>query len=136
MSETSSHPVCDSTSLAVCGDSVAGRALALLLQGVGCAAKFVPSTALDRPDSLAGVEVILLRLTPELSVHHRETLTKKLQNAAELHRIPIIQLAAVSETRQEKVPDKTQYTLAWPCSTEEILQSIATAQTRLCNGKK
>jgi hypothetical protein len=101
---------------------------------MGCTARFVPSTALDETDSLEGVDLVLLTLTPELSVHRRETLTKKLQDVTKLHRTPIIRLVAASEI-QEEASQKTRYTVSWPCSTEELLQSIGEIQSRSCKKK-
>ncbi len=67
--------------LAVCGDPVVGRALALLLRGSGYDTRFLPASSLSEPGSLEGIGLLLLAPTPELRVEQREVLLASLRDA-------------------------------------------------------
>ncbi len=116
--------------LAVCGDPVAGRAIALLLQGAGYDARFVPSPALGASSFLEEVEVVLLTLTSEPDAERRRIIGKAVRSAAETHGAPVLELVVASATLQEVARGDVEYVVLWPCSTEVLLESIENAQKR------
>lgn len=113
-----------SSGLAVFGDPVAGRALALLLQGVGHEAKFVPATLLSGNNSLNEVDLVLLTPTPELSSDRREALLNTLREVSSTDGVPILKLTGGSDKQQGVGGTGDEYLLPWPCSREELLKNV------------
>lgn len=103
---------------------MAGRALALLLQGVGHEAKFVPANTLHEDNPLNEVELVLLTLTPELSSDSREAFLNTLREVSRTDRVPILKLTTGPDTQQGVDNTGGEYVLAWPCSREELLRNI------------
>lgn len=116
--------------LAVFGDPVAGRALALLLQGVGYEAKFVPATTLNTNNPLESVGLVILTLTPEFSAERRESFLNTLRDASRMNGFSILKLTTGPDVRQEVESTGREYTLPWPCSREELLRNVEAALSR------
>ena len=111
------------STLAVCGDPVVGRALALLLRGPRYDARFLPVSSLNEPGVLEDVRLLLLTPTPESSVGYHETLVASLRDEAAAAKIPIMELVVSPEkTRNGKAQDDRL--VPWPCRTEELKRRI------------
>jgi hypothetical protein len=109
--------------LAVWGDPVVGRALALLLQNSCCDVRYLAVSSLSEPESLRDVHQLLLAPTPGLSAERREAHLESLREGA-LSGVPVLELVISSGgtpvgSRGGEVP--------WPCSTEELKQRIKAA---------
>lgn len=109
---------------------MAGRALALLLQGVGHEAKFLPATVLDANNPLEGVGLVILTLTPELSAERRESFLNTLREASRANGFPILKLTTGPDVRREVESTGREYALPWPCSREELLRNVEAALSR------
>jgi hypothetical protein len=108
--------------LAVYGDPVVGRALALLLRDERYEPKFVPASSLNEPEVWHGVKLLLLTPTPELSPGRREVLLASLRDKVGPVNIPILELVFChEETRGAQAwDDESVHTVPWPCSIEEL----------------
>jgi hypothetical protein len=109
-----------SVTVAVCGDPVVGRALALLLQPARYEARFVPVIASGEPGPLGDAQVVVLVPTPGLNVRQREALVGAVREREPS--IPVLELVTCwprAEPGRGTVP--------WPCSTEELQQRIENA---------
>ena len=114
--------------VAVCGEQVVGRALVLLLRGSRYDARFVPTSSLSEPGALEGVQLILLTPTWELNGERREILLASLRSASGTAETPILELTASSgEARNGAASAGSEYTVSWPCSTEELERRIEAA---------
>jgi hypothetical protein len=109
-----------SVTVAVCGDPVVGRALALLLRPARYEARFVPIAASGEPGPLADAQVVVLVPTPGLNAGQREVLVGAVRER--VVGIPVLELVACwagAERGHGAVP--------WPCSTKELEQRIEEA---------
>ena len=109
--------------VAICGDPVVGRALALLLRGSHYDAKFLTTSSLSDPGSLEGVRLLLLTPTWELDADQRGALLVSLWDASAAAEAPILELTS-SPARNGEARLKSEHTVAWPCSTEELERRI------------
>jgi hypothetical protein len=116
----------DPIALAVSGDSVIGRILALLLRGSGYDARFLPDSSLDEPGALEGVRLLLLTPTPQLSTERRETLLAPLRGTPGATKMPVLELVYLfsKEAREERARDERWHTVPWPCRIEELERRI------------
>jgi hypothetical protein len=108
--------------LAVRGDPVVGRALALLLSPC-CGVRCLAVSSLSEPESLRDVRLLLLAPTPDLSAKRREAHLGSLPAGA-LSGVPVLELVVSSGgtlvvSRVSEVP--------WPCSTEKLKRHIEAA---------
>ena len=111
-----------SVAVAICGEPVVGRALALLLRSPGYDTKFVPAAWSGEAVSLEGAHLLLLAPTPGLGAKRRNALIVALEEATALAGIPMLELVAAPErmkTRHAQVP--------WPCSAARLERCIETA---------
>lgn len=114
--------------LAVLGNPVVGRALALLLRGPGYDARFLPASSSSEPGSLEGVRLLLLAPTPELSTERRQAFLALLRDVPGVLEMPVLELVGPSEQVWEGgARDGSWYATPWPCSIEELKRSIETA---------
>jgi hypothetical protein len=115
--------------VAVCGDPVVGRALALLLQGPRYDVRFVPTSSLSEPGSLRGAQVVLLTPMWELNGEARDALLASLRGAPGAAEPPILELTSAfsSGMRNGEVRVRPEHTVPWPCSTEELERRIQAA---------
>lgn len=113
--------------LAVCGDPVIGRALALLLGGSRYDAKYLDAASLREPGALDGVRIVLLTPTP--GSERSEVPLAALRDApGGVAEVPVLRLLSFSgRTRAEGEQDRSEYAVPWPCSTEELKRRIETA---------
>lgn len=102
---------------------MAGRALALLLQGVDYGAKFVSAAALNANNPLDEVELVLLTPTPELSSDRREAFLNTLREASSTDGVPILKLTSGAD-RTQGGSSGGEYLLSWPCSREKLLKNV------------
>jgi hypothetical protein len=118
--EASDNLASATVAVAVCGDPVVGRALALLLQPARYEARFVPVLGSGELGPLGDAQVVVLAPTPGLNVRQRETLVGAVRE--KVASIPVLELVGrwtQTQSGHGAVP--------WPCSTEELEQRIETA---------
>jgi hypothetical protein len=111
-----------SVALAVCGEPVVGRALALLLRGPRYDTRFVSASAAGEVASLESVRLLLLTPTPGLGAERREALLATLRQATAVSGIPILELVACPERA-----DRRHAQVPWPCSAAQLERCIETA---------
>jgi len=106
------------------GDRVAGQALELLLQGVGCDARFVADPVAEGAGEwLERVQVLLL--PPTLRPECREAMLAGLMSGAPgTSGVPIIELV---DAPREGTGSFGRYVLLWPSRVEELMQCIEAA---------
>ena len=105
------------------GDRVAGQALELLLQGVGCDARFVADPVAEGAGEwLDRVQVLLL--PPTLRPEHREAMLAGLSGAPGTSGVPIIELV---DAPREGTGSYGRYVLLWPSRVEELMQCMEAA---------
>jgi hypothetical protein len=107
------------------GDSVVGRTLGQLLEGVGYEVRLLGEPeAFGLQGLLEGVNVLLLM--PDLGKERCEDFLITIGNAPETARIPILALSAVGE----ETPPATEKlcVVAWPCELEELARRIEAAR--------
>ena len=116
----------DPIALAVCGDPIIGKALALLLEDESYAARFLPESSLNRMGSLEGVGLLLL--TPPSSVERRDHLLASLRDIPGALGIPILELVTNFEGTRETGPGAgPRRIVLWPCNREELRRRIEAA---------
>lgn len=104
------------------GNSVAGRALEALLQGVGYDTRLIEDPPESTPEQLLeGVRLLLL--APTLSAESRETLLAEMGSTLEATNIPVLTL---STTIKEALGDGP-VSIPWPCRLEELTKKIEAA---------
>ena len=111
-----------SVALAVCGEPVVGRALALLLRGPRYDTRFVSASSPDEVASLESVRLLLLAPTPGLSAQRRAALLAALEETTAVVGIPILELVPFPERVE---PRHAQ--VRWPCSAEQLERCIEAA---------
>jgi hypothetical protein len=111
--------------VAICGDPVVGRTLALLLRGSLCDARFLTTSSLTDPESLEGIRLLLLTPTWELDADHREDLLALLRDASDAAKAPILELSSsFGRARNGHARFRPDQIVSWPCSTEELERRI------------
>ncbi len=105
------------------GDRVAGQALELLLQGVGCDARFVADPVAEGAGEWLDRAQLLL-LPPTLRPEHREAVLAGLSGAPGASGVPIIELV---DAPRGGTGSQGRYVLLWPCWVEGLMQSIEAA---------
>ena len=108
------------------GNSVAGRALEALLQGVGYETRLIEDPPERPPDDvLDGVRLLLL--APTLSPESRESLLADMGSTLESANIPVLTL---STTLKEAITDGPVF-IPWPCRLEDLTKKIEAALLRM-----
>ncbi|HEY6711990.1 MAG TPA: hypothetical protein VI055_06945 [Rubrobacter sp.] len=108
------------------GNSVAGRALEALLQGVGYDTRLIEDPPERSPEQLLeGVRLLLL--APTLSTESRETLLTEMGSMLEAANIPVLTL---STTLKEALGDGPVF-IPWPCRLEDLTKKIEAALLRV-----
>ena len=105
------------------GDPVAGQALELLLQGIGCNARFVTDPVADDAGEWLD-RVQLLLIPPTLRAERREALLSSINNAPRKARVPIVELVDVP---RDGLRPNGRNALSWPCRVEELMRGIEAA---------
>jgi hypothetical protein len=104
------------------GNSVAGRALEALLQGVGYDTRLIE----DPPEQLfEGVRLLLL--APTLSAESRETLLAEMGSTLDAANIPVLTL---STSLKEALAGGPAF-IPWPCRLEDLTKKIEAALLRV-----
>jgi hypothetical protein len=123
----SRRPTSAPVSIAVCGESVVGRALVLLLQDTHYDVKFFPAASLGEPGVLEGIRLLLLTPLLGWATGDHESLLTALEDDAMAADIPILELVASSwRTEDAGARVESRQPVLWPCSTEELKRRIAT----------
>ena len=104
------------------GNSVAGRALEVLLQGVGYDTRLIEDPP-ERPPEQLLEGVRLLLLAPTLSTESRETLLAEMGSSLHAANIPVLTL---STSLKEAVAGGPAF-IPWPCRLEELTTKIEAA---------
>jgi hypothetical protein len=114
--------------VAICGDPVVGRTLALLLRSSHYDARFLTTSSLGERGSLEGVRLLLLTPTWELHADRREVLMASLRIASDAVGAPILELtSSFGGARNGHARLRPDHIVSWPCSTEELDQRIQAA---------
>ena len=101
------------------GNSVAGRALEALLQGVGYDTRLIEDPPERSPEQLLeGVRLLLL--APTLSPESRETLLAEMDSTLDAANIPVLTL---STSLKEALGDGSVF-IPWPCRLEDLTKRI------------
>ena len=104
------------------GNSVAGRALEALLQGVGYDTRLIEDPPERPPEELLdGVRLLLL--APTLSAESRENLLAEMGGTLDAANIPVLTL---STTIKEALGDGP-VSIPWPCRLEDLTKKIEAA---------
>jgi hypothetical protein len=104
------------------GNSVAGRALEALLQGVGYDTCLIEDPPERAPEQLLeGVRLLLI--APTLSAESRESLLAEMGGKLEAANIPVLTL---STTLKEALNDGPVF-IPWPCRLEDLTRKIEAA---------
>ena len=104
------------------GNSVAGRALEALLQGVGYDTRLIEDPPERPPEELLdGIRLLLL--APTLSAESRETLLAEMGGTLDAAHIPVLTL---STTIKEALGDGP-VSIPWPCRLEDLTKKIEAA---------
>lgn len=101
------------------GNSVAGRALEALLQGVGYDTRLIEDPP-DRPPEQLLEGVRLLLLAPTLSTESRETLLAEMGSTLDAANIPVLTL---STSLKEALVEGPTF-IPWPCRLEDLTKRI------------
>ena len=101
------------------GNSVAGRALEALLQGVGYDTRLIEDPPESPPEQLLD-RVRLLLLAPTLSTESREALLAAMGGTLAAANIPVLTL---STTIKEALGDGPVI-IPWPCRLEDLTRKI------------
>jgi hypothetical protein len=101
------------------GNSVAGRALEALLQGVGYDTRLIEDPPERSPEQLLeGVKLLLL--APTLSTESRQTLLAEIGGTLEAKDIPILTLS----TGLKEALGDGRASIPWPCRLEDLTKKI------------
>ena len=101
------------------GNSVAGRALDALLQGVGYDTRLIEDPPEGGPEEyLDGVRLLLI--APTLSAESRETLLAETAGTLEARDIPVLTLS----TGLKEALGDGRSSIAWPCRLEDLTKKI------------
>src|SRR5215204_2709246 len=104
------------------GNTVAGRALEALLQGVGYDTRLIEDPLESPPEQLLeGVRLLLL--APTLSAESREAFLAEMGGPLDAAHIPVLTL---STTIREALGDGS-VTIPWPCRLEDLTRKIEAA---------
>ena len=104
------------------GNSVAGRALEALLQGVGYDTRLIEDPPERSPEQLLeGVRLLLL--APTLSTESRETLLAEMGSTLDAVNIPVLTL---STSLKEALVEGPTF-IPWPCRLEDLTKRIEAA---------
>jgi hypothetical protein len=104
------------------GNSVAGRALEALLQGVGYDTRLIEDPP-ERPSEELLEGVRLLLIAPTLSAESRESLLAEMDDTLAAANIPVLTL---STTLKEALNDGPVF-IHWPCRLEDLTKKIEAA---------
>jgi hypothetical protein len=108
------------------GNSVAGRALEALLQGVGYDTRLIEDPPERSPEQLLeGVRLLLL--APTLSAESRETLLAEMGSALAAANLPVLTL---STSLKEALAGGPAF-IPWPCRLEDLTKKIEAALLRV-----
>src|SRR5215211_8161925 len=108
------------------GNTVAGRALEALLQGVGYDTRLIEDSPETPPEQLLeGVRLLLL--APTLSAESRETLLAEMSSTLDASIIPVLTL---STSLKEALAGGPAF-IPWPCRLEDLTRKIEAALLRV-----
>ena len=108
------------------GNSVAGRALEALLQGVGYDTRLIEDPPERSPEQLlAGVRLLLL--APTLSAESREVLLAEMGSTLDAANIPVLTLSTTLKEALGEGP----VSIPWPCRLEDLTRKIEAALLRV-----
>jgi hypothetical protein len=107
--------------LGICGESIVGRALTILLRGSGYKVRFLLAQSFGEPQqALKDVHLLVLAPTPELSTERRNALVSSLKETSEAANMPVLELVTSFEARREEAGNESWHLVAWPCRTGDL----------------
>jgi hypothetical protein len=111
--------------VAICGDPVVGRVLALLLRSSLYAARYLTASSLSEPGAVEGVRLLVLTPTWELDADGCEALVASLRGASNAAEAPILELTSDPRgARNGHARLRPDHIVSWPCSPEELERRI------------
>jgi hypothetical protein len=119
--------------LYVCGETVVGQALALLLRGPEYTVRFLLARSFeDDPRVLRDARLLVLAPTPDLRPEHRNALVRSLKEVAEERNLPVLELVTPFEAagRRQEPESESWHKVPWPCRIEELEHQVVAALTR------
>jgi hypothetical protein len=103
------------------GDSVVGRALEALLQGLGYDTRLIEESTVDKPEDLGGTQLLLT--APAVSTETRARFLAAMRNTSATADIPVLTLTTAYG---EELDDATR-SVPWPCRMEDLKTEIEAA---------
>lgn len=115
--------------LAIYGDPIVGRALALILSGCGYDAMFLSTSSLEELKAFGGVRLLILTPKEQLSVRKLNVLLSALEDEKAAVKTPILELVVPSEEDYLFPGYEARFVLEapWPCRIEELKRLIEAA---------
>lgn len=110
--------------VAILGDPIVGRALALLLRSSFYDARFLTSSPSSELGSLEDVQLLLLTPAWELYADRREDLLALLGDESVAAEMPVLELTSFGGGRNGHARLRPEHTVSWPCTTEELERRI------------
>jgi hypothetical protein len=121
----------DPSGIAISGDPLGSRILALLLRDAAYQAEFMPLASLSEPGALEDVQLLVLAPTREaLSTEERKALLAFLKEMPRDKELIVVELVSLSEERlleEEKEAEAQKlltHKILWPCRIDELEQQI------------
>lgn len=116
-------PRSEQTTVAILGGNpLVGRALELLLRGIGYDARFLEEDlviSVGRPELLLhGVQLLIV--APSISIQHRTAFLEGIRSASDVTEAKVLELITSPETGQAEI----EGCVPWPCRMEELTRII------------
>jgi hypothetical protein len=116
--------------IAISGDPLQSRILALLLRDSDYQAEFMPISSLHEPKALEDVQLFVLAPTQALlSIEEHKALLASLRKMTRDRALIVVELISLSEERraEEEARELPSHKVLWPCGIDELEQRIESA---------
>ncbi len=126
--DATNRPDSTQPALAVSGDPIVCRALALLLKNPDYDVRYLPVASLGMSGTLTGVQILLLALAHDIE-RRKGGIFELLDRASNNSSVHIVELTSASEGSAERHREHNHadWKIFWPCSTEQLKRHIDTA---------
>ncbi len=116
--------------IAISGDPLQSRILALLLRDSDYQAEFMPISSLHEPKALEDVQLFVLTPTQALlSTEEHKALLASLRKMTRDRALIVVELISLSEERraEEEARELPSHKVLWPCGIDELEEQIESA---------
>ena len=116
--------------IAISGDPLQSRILALLLRDSDYQAEYMPISSLHEPKALEDVQLFVLAPTQALlSIEEHKALLASLRKMTRDRALIVVELISLSEERraEEEARELPSHKVLWPCGIDELEQRIESA---------